>query len=156
MMKKIIYFLGISVVFFSCEKHSKNETVEVFGIEIQSKDSLSDDKGDFKMYEMSEMAVLMEQMYVDNERLKARILKKDTLGKFPMHFLAIEQAKFTKGKKGDAFFTEQADKFIAKQMEIYTSKDTIKAFNAMVDQCIACHEVKCGGPIARIKKLYIK
>lgn len=156
MMKKVIYFLVVSAVFFSCEKRSKNEPFEVFGIEIKSEELLSEDKDDFNMYEMSEMAFLMEQMYVDNERLKARILNKDTLGKFPMHFLAIEQAKFTKGKKRDAFFTEQADKFIAKQMEIYTTKDTIKTFNAMVDQCIACHEVKCGGPIARIKKLYIK
>jgi len=155
-MKKVIYFLVVSAVFFSCEKRSKNEPFEVFGIEIKSEELLSEDKDDFNMYEMSEMAFLMEQMYVDNERLKARILNKDTLGKFPMHFLAIEQAKFTKGKKRDAFFTEQADKFIAKQMEIYTTKDTIKTFNAMVDQCIACHEVKCGGPIARIKKLYIK
>lgn len=156
MMKKVIYFLVVSAVFFSCEKRSKNEPFEVFGIEIKSEELLSEDKDDFNMYEMSEMAVLMEQMYVDNERLKARILNKDTLGKFPMHFLVIEKAKFTKGKKRDAFFTEQADKFIAKQMEIYTTKDTIKTFNAMVDQCIACHEVKCGGPIARIKKLYIK
>lgn len=156
MMKKVIYFLVVSAVFFSCEKRSKNEPFEVFGIEIKSEELLSEDKDDFNMYEMSEMAVLMEQMYVDNERLKARILNKDTLGKFPMHFLAIEKAKFTKGKKRDAFFTEQADKFIAKQMEIYTTKDTIKTFNAMIDQCIACHEVKCGGPIARIKKLYIK
>lgn len=155
-MKKVIYFLVVSAVFFSCEKRSKNEPFEVFGIEIKSEELLSEDKDDFNMYEMSEMAVLMEQMYVDNERLKARILNKDTLGKLPMHFLAIEKAKFTKGKKRDAFFTEQADKFIAKQMEIYTTKDTIKTYNAMVDQCIACHEVKCGGPIARIKKLYIK
>jgi len=40
-----------------------------------------------QMYKMSEMAALMEQMYVDNQRLKDRIKHGDTIGKFPQHFL---------------------------------------------------------------------
>lgn len=143
---KYIYIL-ISVLFLSCNSNSTSNTSEV---------SCEKPKEEFKMYEVSEMAALMEQMYVENKRLKDRIITKDTLGRFPIYFLSIEMASFTKGKKRDAFFTKQADMFIAKQMEIYTTKDTIKTFNAMVDACIACHEVKCGGPIARIKKLYIK
>jgi hypothetical protein len=39
-------------------------------------------KKGFQMYEMSEMAALMEQMYVDNLRLKDRIIKGDTIEKF--------------------------------------------------------------------------
>lgn len=136
-----------ALLFLSCNSNSVGNTSEA---------ACEKPKDEFKMYEVSEMAALMEQMYVENKRLKERIIKRDTLGKFPIYFLTIENASFTKGKDRDAFFTKLADTFIAKQMEIYTSKDTIKAFNAMVDQCIACHEVKCGGPIARIKKLYIK
>ncbi len=34
---------------------------------------------EFEMYEMSEMAALMEQMYVDNQRLKQRIMDGDTM-----------------------------------------------------------------------------
>lgn len=141
-----IYIL-ISVLFLSCNSNSVGNTTDA---------SCEKPKDEFKMYEVSEMAALMEQMYVENKRLKDRIISKDTLGKFPIYFLTIEKASFTKGKDRDAFFKEHSEKFIAKQMEIYTTKDTIKAFNAMVDQCITCHEVKCGGPIARIKKLYIK
>jgi hypothetical protein len=136
-----------ALLFLSCNSNSVGNTSEA---------SCEKPNDEFKMYEVSEMAALMEQMYVENKQLKERIIKRDTLGSFPVYFLNIERAKLTKGKNRDVFFTKQADTFIAKQMEIYTAKDTIKAFNAMVDQCIACHEVKCGGPIARIKKLYIK
>jgi len=140
-------YIFISALFLSCNSNSVGNTSEA---------PCEKPKDEFKMYEVSEMAALMEQMFIENKRLKDRILKRDTLGKFPIYFLTIEKASFTKGKDRDAFFKEQSDKFIAKQMEIYTTKDTVKAFNAMVDQCIACHEVKCGGPIARIKKLYVK
>ena len=44
-----------------------------------------------EMYQMSEMAALMEQMYVDNLRLKKRILKGEPVGEFPDYFLKILQ-----------------------------------------------------------------
>lgn len=110
----------------------------------------------FEMYQMSEMSLLMEQMYVDNERLKQRILKGETIGKFPNHFLKIHKAVMTKDKEKDAFFTNQASLFIASQELIYKDpKNSKDHFNASVTACISCHEVKCGGPISRIKKLYI-
>lgn len=138
---KFILFFGLGLGLISCNKESKKEEVV---------------KDDFQMYEISEMAALMERMYVENQNLKKRIETKDTLGSFPNYFLEIEKATFTKGKERDAFFNEHAQLFLNSQKEIYSSKETKNSFNAMVDQCIACHEVKCGGPIVRIKKLYIK
>ena len=109
------------------------------------------------MYEMSEMAMLMEQMYVDNERLKQRIEKGDTIGRFPSHFLKIHSAVMTDPEENDAFFKEQAAAFIKAQELIYKDPNNAqKHFNEGVDACIQCHQVKCAGPIARIKKLYIK
>ena len=70
--------------FFSC---TKKETIA--NPESCSKKSNSKS---FKMYKMSEMSTLMEQMYVDNQRLKDRIQNGDTIGKFPNHFLKIHQA----------------------------------------------------------------
>ena len=110
----------------------------------------------FEMYQLSEMSVLMEQMYVDNERLKERIKKGDTIGKFPNHFLKIHQAVMTDDKENDSFFKEQAASFITAQALIYKDpKNAAKHFNDGVDACIKCHQVKCAGPIPRIKKLYI-
>ncbi len=111
----------------------------------------------FEMYSMSEMSLLMEQMYVDNERLKERIKKGDTIGAFPNHFLEIHKAAMTDDAENDVFFKEQAAKFIASQELIYKDpKNAKEHFNNGIDACIQCHQVKCGGPIPRIKKLYIK
>ena len=110
-----------------------------------------------EMYQMSEMAALMEQMYVDNQRLKERIKKGETIGEFPQHFLKIHNAVMTDSTDNDAFFKEQATKFIAAQELLYKDpKNAKEHFNTGVDACVKCHQQKCGGPIPRIKKLYIK
>lgn len=111
----------------------------------------------FELYEMSEMSLLMEQMYVDNQRLKVRIQKGDTIGKFPNHFLKIHQAAMTDDGENDVFFKKQAANFIRAQERIYKDpKNAQEHFNNGVDACLNCHQVKCAGPIPRIKKLYIE
>jgi len=112
----------------------------------------------FKMYEMSEMAALMEQMYVDNQRLKERIENNESnLGEFPDYYLTLHTATFTEPSDLDDFFKSEADRFLKAQKLIYTdSTNAKKNFNSMVTACIECHTVKCTGPIERIKKLYIK
>ena len=146
-MKKFVKITFLTFLMISCTSNKKED---------KKQESCAKPKDEFQMYEVSEMAALMEQMYVENTRLKDRILKKDTLGQFPSYFLKIEKATFTKGKERDSFFDEHAKLFLDVQKAIYEANDTKVAFNSMVDQCIACHEVKCGGPIMRIKKLYIK
>ena len=144
-MKRItLFFFVLSLI--SCQnKEAKS-----------SCDSPSNTKK-FEMYEMSEMATLMEQMYVDNQRLKERISKGDTIGKFPNHFLDIHKAVMTDETENDAFFKEQAALFIQSQELIYKDPKNAKIhFNDGINACIRCHEVKCGGPIPKIKKLYIK
>ncbi|WP_396178357.1 hypothetical protein [Flavobacterium sp.] len=147
-MKKFILFLVVIQLCYSCKE--REEVTDV-------KTNSSTEEKKFDMYEMSEMALLMEQMYVDNERLKKRIEKGDTIGKFPNHFLKIHAAVMTDKQENDAFFKEQAAHFIKAQELIYEDPNNAKEhFNNGIDACIKCHEVKCGGPIPRIKKLYIK
>ncbi|SHJ19679.1 hypothetical protein [Flavobacterium terrae] len=140
-----LIFLSLILFFTSCEK--KQEKCELPAKEEKK----------FEMYEMSEMAMLMEQMYVDNERLKQRIINGDTIGKFPQHFLEIHKAVMTDKQENDNFFKSHALAFIQSQKMIYEDpKNAKEHFNASIDECVKCHEVKCGGPIVRIKKLYIK
>jgi hypothetical protein len=111
----------------------------------------------FEMYQASEMALLMEQMYVENAQLKKRILNHEKIGKFPEFFNTIYTSNFTDSTDNDAFFKENAKLYITTQKLIY--EDSIHAktnFNNMVNTCITCHEQKCGGPIVKIKKLYLK
>jgi hypothetical protein len=141
------YFLVIfSVLFLSCNQNKSEE----------ENSTIEKPKEELKMYEASEMAVLMEQMYVHNKQLREKIIKKDALGELPKYFLNITEATMTKGKERDDFFNTKAGFFLKTQSEIYGSKNTKNSFNTMVDACISCHEVKCGGPIERIKTLYIK
>lgn len=153
-MKKTILCI-ITICLFSCQKKqadkencNKNETSKSDTLEKVKK---------FKMYEMSEMSALMEQMYVDNQSLKERIKKGETIGEFPNHFMKIHKAVMTDQSENDTFFKEQAANFIRAQEMIYKdSKNAKEHFNNGVDACIKCHEVKCGGPIPKIKKLYIQ
>lgn len=146
----LIFFIALT----SCNR--KIEKTEAIDASVQKSSEKKEDKK-FEMYEMSEMSLLMEQMYVDNERLKERIKKGDTIGKFPNHFLKIHKAVMTDDKENDAFFKEQASHFIKAQQMIYEDpKNAKEHFNRGVDACLKCHQVKCGGPIPRIKKLYIE
>ncbi len=139
------YFLIIifSFALLSCSNKSENNK--------------NSDKTEFEMYNMSEMAALMEQMYIDNERLKQKIINADSLGSFPEHFLKIHNAVMTDAEDNDAFFKEQAQLFLDAQHKIYENKkNTTENYNKAIDACINCHRVKCTGPIPKIKKLYIK
>ncbi|WP_306351037.1 hypothetical protein [Flavobacterium sp. '19STA2R22 D10 B1'] len=115
------------------------------------------EKKDFQMYEMSPMAALMEQMYVDNGRIKERIVNGEPIGDFPDHFVNIYQSRMTDESENDAFFKEQAALFLeAEQLIFKDSANAKKHFNEAINACIRCHETKCGGPIPRIRKLLIQ
>jgi hypothetical protein len=149
-MKKVAVTLASVILLAACTKKAEEAKAPVAKKEEKP-------KKEFKMYEMSEMAALMEQMYVDNQRLKERIKNGDTIGTFPAHILKIHSSAMTDPSENDAFFKEQAAKFIKAQELIY--KDSVNAkkhFNTAVDACVQCHQGKCEGPIPRIKKLYIK
>ena len=108
------------------------------------------------MYQMTEMAALMEQMYVDNKRLRERIIKGEAVGSFPDHYLKIHTAEMTDPSENDAFFKARAKAYIEAQKQLYADPKNAKThFNAGIDACVQCHEQKCGGPLVRIKKLYI-
>ena len=147
-MKKVL--LIVLTVAFATSCQQKNDTNKVVTV----KDTVADAK--FQMYEMSEMAALMEQMYAYNTQLKERVVTNQDLGSYPVAFDKLHTAVLTEASDRDPFFNDQAIKFIEAQKAIYTdpvqSKDN---FNKMVNQCLECHSKKCGGPIPRIKKLII-
>lgn len=143
----------------SCQQKKQDDINEIK--ETNSNDNfLKDSKtknNKFKMYEMSEMALLMEQMYIENQRLKTKIIDNDSLGLFPEYYSSMNTAELTNQKDKDGFFEVQTNLFLAAQKEIYKNPSNAKAnFNYMVGKCIECHQVKCLGPISKIKKLLIQ
>ncbi len=146
-MKKILILLLV-ICLFSCKKIEEKTT--------KTKSSCTKEKK-FEVYQLSEMASLMEQMYAYNLQIKDRIVKGDSIGKYPEFFNKIFTAKFTDATDKDPFFDEKARAFITAQKLIYSDSKNVKQhFNEGVTSCISCHEGKCGGPIPKIKKLFIK
>lgn len=114
------------------------------------------EKKKFDMYEMSEMASLMRQMHHVNGQLKERIERGEDLGSFPSSFERILEASMTDNKVMDDFFVTHAKEFLASQKRIYENPDQSKElFNEAVENCLACHQVKCTGPIPKIQQLLI-
>lgn len=141
-MSRVILLL-LLLVFLGCKNNSND-----------SKKTKNDTP---KMYQMSPMALLMEQMYVDNLRFKERIVSGDTLGEFPEYMLKIHSALLTDETDKDVFFVNHSEEFIQAERLVFKDSINVKEhFNNAVQSCISCHEVKCLGPIPRIKKLFIK
>jgi len=146
-----------TLLFVSCQKKEQVAKASPKAVAKDSASCAKPAKKEFEMYEMSQMASLMEQMYAENLQLKERIKNGDPVGSFPEHIVKIHSAAMTDETENDAFFKEQAGKFIKAQQQIYADpKNAQKHFNDGVTACIKCHEGKCEGPIPRIKKLYIK
>lgn len=148
-----LYIILFSSLIFSCNS-TKEDKESCSKLETSNESSKSKD---LVMYDMSELASLMEQMYVDNKRLKERIEKGEDVGEFPEYFAKIHTAVMTDASDNDAFFQEQAKNFIASQKLIYSEPEKAKEhYSNAIQACINCHEMKCSGPIPRIKKLELK
>lgn len=141
---KTVLVLVCVLLCFSCKEQHK------------PLDSKSE-KSSFQLYSMSEMALLMEQLYVDNMRIKEAILSDTNIAdSLPSHYLNLPTAVLTDPTDRDLFFDKQMTEFLKAQRLVYEKTTNRKEnFNAMVQSCISCHQVKCGGPIERIKKLLI-
>lgn len=122
------------------------------------KEAPKNNKEELVMYEFSEMALLMEEMYAANEDLKKKIINKEAIGEFSDKFLNIHSAVLTNPNDRDASFEVFSKAFLENQQAIFSaSPDEVKdQFNLMVNSCVACHKTTCTGPIPRIEKLLIK
>lgn len=108
------------------------------------------------MYEPSEMALLMRQMYAYNKVLRQQIINNDSLSMLPKEFVNIHTAVMTDETERDSSYKALAKEFLTLQKAIYGEKDTKKSvFNKSITTCIQCHETRCAGPIPKIKRLLI-
>ena len=146
-MKYLFLLLLSACLFLGCqEKTESNETIEK-------------EKIVYDMYEPSEMANLMNQMYAHNVEVKNDILAGNLPTEFPLDFLKIHSAEMSEFKDRNQIFQSFSKLFIDAEKEIYNTESTVpleERFNRAVNLCISCHTTECTGPIPRIKKLLIK
>ncbi len=110
-----------------------------------------------EMYEASELASLMRQMYEDNLEIGKEIEAGNIPKSFPEDFRNIHSAVATPGMKHDtAFFNAMAEQYIH-NMELITRAETKQeakiAYNEMILTCASCHQVYCQGPLAKIRRM---
>ncbi len=146
-MKRLVIACLIGCGFFSCKDS---------GVENSAKEN---EPIVYDMYVPSEMANLMNEMYAYNLTVKQQIIDGKQPTEFPLEFLKIHSAEFTKGKGRNETFDSFSKLFIEAEKEIYNTESEIDLkdrFNNSVNLCISCHQTECTGPIPRIKKLLIK
>ncbi len=115
-------------------------------------------KKELVMVETSEMSLLMNEMYAYNESIKQQIIDGTFDNSFPEKFTNIHSAVLTSPSDRDLNFESFSKLFLEAQKTVFESPkgDLTATYNNAINACISCHNVKCPGPIPRIKKLLIK
>jgi len=150
-MKKLICVLSIliSMSFIACE--SKKEQP----VEVEKKSSYS------RIYQFSEMAQLMEDMYTDLEKTRPDVIAQKPIGTLPVNLIKIHTAEMTNTFERTFEFERFSKLLIETQKQLYDSQpdeNRIVLYNNVVMSCLACHKspAGCDGPIPRIQGLMIK
>ncbi|TXK75967.1 hypothetical protein [Mesonia sp. K4-1] len=146
-MRKAFYILFI-LALVACKHKEENK---------KSKEETISKEEPFQLYQMSEMASFMEKMYADHKRIKSQIIageKVDTLNFEPTKLF---YARMTDSTDNDIFYQEKAKLFVEYEEQLLEDSLSQKEiYNKAVNLCISCHQIKCTGPIPRIKKLLIR
>jgi hypothetical protein len=133
-----------------------SETTNQTAEQEKSEASASEEK-DLIMYEASELAILMRDMYKKNLDLRQQIIEGDIPESFPEDFRTIHTANAT--EELNETFKNLAVEYIANMESITkaaTPKEGIAAYNVMINTCASCHMIYCQGPLAKIKRMRIK
>jgi len=140
-MRLIFLTLVLCFVVFGCKSNEEEKQKKVL-----------------VMAETSEMALLMNEMYAYNESIKGQIIEGALNNEYPEKFDNIHSAVLTTPSDRDLNFESFSKLFLEAQKELFESpeEDLIIQYNKTITACISCHNVKCLGPIPRIKKLLIK
>jgi len=129
-----------------------------FSCNSSPKEVVSTQKKELVMAEVSEMTKLMNEMYAFNENIRQQIIHGNLNTNYPNNFDNIHTAILTKSKVRGLDFESFSKTFIESEKEIFidSQEDLVIKYNTAINACISCHNVKCVGPIPRIKKLLIK
>ena len=116
-------------------------------------------KVEYEMYQPSEMAGLMNAMYVYNQQLKRQIVAGETPNTLPFDLMKLHSAEMSNGKDRTPVWNSFVDVFIDSQKAVADTLSNLELkerYNSAINNCLACHKTECVGPIPKIKKLLIK
>ena len=114
--------------------------------------------GAFRLNNESELTLLMREMFDEAKRVRHAIAAGEE-PLFKTDLRAILSAKpSVEAKTNHPDFRPKAEAFLTAADALKSSPiaQRKKAFNNMLDACMACHRTVCPGPMMRIRKLYFK
>ncbi|MCF2933740.1 hypothetical protein [Tenacibaculum sp. Cn5-34] len=146
-MKNRILFVFFLSLILSCQTQKETKEIKI----------VKKVPSNFQMYKTSEMAELMRNMLAKNKEVRTQIIQGEEIGDFNKEYIKIHTAKLTDSTDLDENFLTYANHFEKMHRKLFeVSKEERKEqFNDAINSCIACHQMKCRGPIPRIKKLLI-
>lgn len=147
MKNRILFVLFLSLT-LSCQTPKESKEIKI----------VKKIPSNFEMYKTSEMAELMRNMLSKNKKVREQIIQGKEIGDFNNEYIKIHTAKLTDSSDLDGTFLAFANHFEQMHRKLFevTKEARKEQFNNAINSCVACHEVKCSGPIPRIKKLLIK
>tara|TARA_B100000530_G_C15800923_1_gene425529 strand:+ start:290 stop:604 length:315 start_codon:yes stop_codon:yes gene_type:complete len=101
------------------------------------------------------MALFMRELTKSCDSNKLRLKNKQLIS-FDIDEQRILTSEMTKGHHKDSAYKSYASKLIEQIDEINNNSLPDKQlffYNAMIQNCISCHQGRCPGPIKKIKKL---
>ena len=143
-----LLFISIGFCFLSCSEKEPEKT--------ETNSSFQ------QVYEMSDMALLMEKMYADLEKNRNPVLEGEAIIEFPAEFNKIHTAEMTPSFQRTEEFNRLADLYLQNLQNLHKAKkedpNRKELYNNVVKSCITCHrsDAGCIGPVDRIGKLLIE
>ena len=152
-IKFLVGSLIVSVILFfvACDEQAKQETPKQ---EVASEKEETTKKARAAVRDVSELAAIMRTMH--SELKDARKFVADS-EKIPdtvwTDFAQMVSAESTDGMvKDQNHFNGYAQVFLTRVSELKANPD-VEKYNSVIDNCVACHQQYCQGPISKIKKL---
>lgn len=152
-MNKYFYFLFF-LILFSCQEKKVKECKTCDEELAQALEK----KEESVMYEPSELATLMLEMYAKNQDWKEEILKGNVPKDFPEKYKNMHTAKSVNEHAGSEFYNAMTESYLLSINELTnaTPENAVEKYNNMVNVCLQCHQEICPGPVSKIKRLTIK
>jgi hypothetical protein len=103
----------------------------------------------------SELALMMREMFDNSMKAKEQLQANESTNPLK-RYDNMKSVEATEPEKANSpLFKAMADNYLIAVDEVNASKNPHKEFNAMVDNCMSCHEAMCPGPMVKIKRLYL-
>ena len=105
----------------------------------------------------SELALLMRAMFDDAMQMKAKVQAGEkAVCQIPFERIITAEATEPEKAASDAYQAFAAVYLSTmNELEKVSTADSPQQYTQMVNNCMACHQALCPGPMVRIKKLFL-